>query len=465
MKVIHAIMVLGLVLILACGCPAQTADTSGSSSQQSVQSQTSGGQDKTMCQPSMKISKATVRRGPIVQAGQPRSADVYVDGKFAMRIPASADGRSPAQRANIIADRLNGAFASGMSWKDTRVAMVNKDWTVGLGNTVIATADSTSACMSGLSTSQLANRWARRTVVALGGKPRMIAAQLNPVRMKVAGSKQQIGSTSIWSTASTKSVPLINASDGTEMGTATIAGMQRNLKMANDVMVYKESVGDATVWSFVATTQPASCGPVTRVPGVGLVGVPSAVIPSSGYMMGSGVSQSIEQMSSQWNNSINSSLRQQSIQARGATKIVPLYSTGSQQVIGAAQIVGSRDAVVEANQVYASTSGDTIMFSTSATTPANAATCPPEGLSNVVISSIVMIPQAAQTPSTVAPMAPPAPSMTEPSTVAPSAPAPSTTAPSPTAPSTPIPSTPPQLPAPGQTTPTTPNEGGPGSGY
>lgn len=460
MKVIHAILVLSLVLILACACLAQASTASSSSSnQQSIQTQS---QSKA-AQPAAKISHATVRTGPALQAGQPRSADVYVDGKFAMRIAASAGGKSPAQRARIIADRLNAAFASGSSWKETKVASINGNYTVNLGNTVIATADSQSACMMGLSTAKLASKWARQTVVAMGGKPRMIASNFSAVRAKVAGSQQQIGMSSAWSTASTKSVPLISASDNSNLGMATIAGSSKNLNMANAVMVYKSTQNDATVWTFVPTAQATSQGSLTRVPGVGLIGLSSSVIPNTGYMTGSGVSQSIGQMSSQWNSSINSYMGQQKLMAQGATKVVPIYSVDNQMVIGAAQVIGSRSSVNQASQIYASTSGDMTNFVTSATTPTTAATCPPEGLKDVMISSIIMLPQAAAAPAPAAPSTV-APSTTTPGTTEQSTPAPSTEQPSTSAPSIQTPSGTPSTPA-TPTTPATPNEGGPGSGY
>lgn len=367
--------------------------------------------------------RATIQRGPVVQPGWPASTDVYVDGRFAMRIAAPAGGMSTTQRAQIIADRLNQAFAEGASWSDMRVSQVGNNWTVNLGDRVIATADSLSACGLGLTQGQLASAWARQTVVALGGQPTTIASQLQPVPSRVAGARQQVGAQPCapvappaWSTATTKSVLLISADTGNTLGTVTVAGPQSQLNMVNAVAVYQSTApSGATIYTFVPITTTTVTGQVTRVPSVGLVSLPITMLPTSGFATGNDALNTMNQNSAQWNSQINSSLAKNNIQLRANTKIVPLYSMDTNQVVGAAQVVGNASAVNNTQAVVATTSGDMLRLNATSSACAVPMTGQPAPMNNVVVSSIIMAPAPAAVvtpaPETTTPgMTQPAPS-------------------------------------------------------
>lgn len=418
MRVIHFALAVCLALMMAGLCVAQ-GQMGQNPTDQSQMGQTTSNE-----------SKATVQQGPVVRAGLPYSADVFVNGKFALRVPTSAGGMSPMTRAQEIADRLNQAFASGMSWNDMRVAQVNGQWTVTLGDKLIATADSSSACALGISESSLANKWASQTVVAMGGQPSMIASQLTPTPSRVAGSRQQVGASSamMWTTSTTKVVPLINAQTGNELGSVTVAGSQKMLDMVNSALVYQSTTDNgATVYTFVPITGTSATNP-SRVPGVGLISVPATMVPMSGIMTGDEAMTSISSMVGTWNSLINTQLRANNLQVAGAnTKIVPLYSMDRNMVVGAAQVIGPASAVSSVQAVVATRGGDMIRFNATPTACTPLGTTSPPILNNVVVSAIILMPST------------PSPSATEPGTTTPS---PETTPPAPPTTETPGTTTP-----------------------
>lgn len=360
----------------------------------------------TMAAANAQQDKATVQPGPSIRAGFPASADVMVNGIFAMRIPASAGGMSPMQRAQAVADRLNQAFASGMTWQDLRVSQFGGLWGVAIGSRLVATADRNSARAFGLPTGQLASRWANQTVIALGGQPQMIASQLKPIPSMVAGARAEI--TPTWTTSQTKTVPLLDSQTGNEMGSVMVAGTRAQLNKVNAVIVYASTSDGANVWTFVPVTSRSIMSPM-RVQGVGLVSMPSNLVPMTGWMTGSDVMQMINQSGTRWNSAISSSLISNKLQLQGNTKVVPVYSMDSNMIIGAAQIVGSMQGISQTQAVMLSPSGN--MWKLSATAAQMPPTGTPTGLTDVVVSSLIMIPAAtgAAPPATMPESTPPAP--------------------------------------------------------
>ena len=369
MRVIHFALIIGLLFVMAAAVAQQ--------------------------------NNATMQPGPSIGPGLPASADVMVDGIFALRVPASAGGMSPMQRAQVVADRLNQAFASGMTWQDLRVSQFGGLWGVAIGDQLVATADRNSARAFGLSPGQLASRWANQTVIALGGNPRMIASQLQPIPSMVAGARAEI--TPTWTTSQTKTVPLLGSQTGNEMGNVMVAGTTAQLNKVNSVIVYQSTSDSAQVWTFVPVTSTSVTSP-TRVQGVGLISVPSSLIPMTGWQTGNDVMQMINQSGTQWNAAISSSLTGNKLQLQGNTKVVPVYSMESNQIIGAAQIVGSLQGVRQVQSVMVSPSGNIWKFTPTAAQMPSTGT--PTGLTDVVISSLIMVPAttpAEETPSMTAP--------------------------------------------------------------
>lgn len=334
---------------------------------------------------------ATVQPGPRLRTGLPFSADVFVNGVFAMRVPASAGGLTPMQRAERIAERLNQAFAAGLTWQDTIVMQRNGLWTVNIGDNLIATADVNSARAFNTQTGELASRWARQSVVAMGGQPQLIAQQLLPIAVGVAGEQVELGPN--WQITPTRSVPLVNVADGQQIGSIMVAGAQNNLNNANAVALYAYSADGANVWQFVPTTSANITGvTVPRAAGVGVVRLSADVLPMANIAMGDEAMQAINQMTpAQWNAMINNRAAGWRVQQAASTKVVPLYSMSTNQIMGAAQVVGNANAVAQTQAVTVSEIDGMLAFSATAT-PATQITGQPAAQNNVVVSALITFP-------------------------------------------------------------------------
>jgi len=363
----------------------------------------------SMAQMDQQRLQATAQKGPVVRAGLPSSGDVFIDGRFALRIPATAGGMSPMKRAQTIADRMNRAFAAGMSWENMRVSQVKGLWTASIDGTVIATADRNSARAYRISTGNLASRWARQTVVALGGQPQLIAAQLLPIPAAVAGAREELVPN--WATSPTKTLPLLNATTGAAMGSVVVGGPSSRLELANAVACYEYSSDGATVRAFVPITGTSMTSPITRAHGVGVVSISADLMPTAELRTGTEVADMATKMASQWNTLINSKLAQLNLQSHAGTKVVPLYCMDSNQVIGAAQIVGTQRGVSQAKMVVAAMSDNMRNFSATATA------CPPMGtptaLNDVVVSALIYMPQPVEAPPCPLPPETPSPESEE----------------------------------------------------
>jgi len=324
--------------------------------------------------------RATVQPGPVVAAGYPASADVLINGRLAMRIASSAGGLSPMQRAQIIRDRLNNAFAAGIGANELRVGRSGRSVVIMARNMPIATVDAMSACAFGTTSTALAERWATNTRVAM-----------TPSLQAVAGTQQELGM--MWSTSPTSTVPLFSQ-NGTTLGNAIVAGPQSALGQVNSVVVLQSTSNGNLVWTFVPITGTSPSGALTRVDNVGLVGIPQSILPSGSMQMGSMVASSVNQMASQWNNNVNSALSSQNLalSANAGTKFVPLYSVDNNQVIGAAQVVGSPASVARTQSVAITGAGN--IWQLNASSALNPSIGNLSAQTDVVVSAIVFMPTA-----------------------------------------------------------------------
>lgn len=355
---------------------------------------------------------ATVQPGPQLRPGLPFSADVFVNGRFALRVPASAGGLSPMQRARRIADRLNQSFAEGASWQDARVARANGEWSVMLNNRIIATADVNSARAYRVSTGQLAARWARQSVVAMGGQPQLIAQQIMPAEVAVAGEQQEIGEPPTtppggpgaltWAATPTKTVPLLDAATGNEIGAVTIAGQRSSLNVADAVVMYTEPADSGTGYIMVPITGTSTTGTLTRANGVGIVGIPASLVQMDRIVTGADIPELTRERLTAVGNTIGNRLRDANLAVAAGTTVVPLYSTDTDEVVGAAYVVGNASQIGRVRTVLVTMDDDVATFRSVAVTPPFTGT--PDTLGNVVVSGVVVWTEATPaTPGTASP--------------------------------------------------------------
>jgi len=301
------------------------------------------------------------------------------------------------QRADMIADRLRAAFTSGAQWQETQVLGRNGLWTVNIGDRLIATADVNSARAFGMQTGQLAGRWARQAVVAMGGNPQTIARQLMPIATAVAGAQQELGGN--WMTAPVKSVPALDVSSGETMGNVTVAGSQDSLSKVSAVAVYAYATDSANAYVFTPSSR-ASVSDVTvpRVMGVGVVRIPADLIDMTNIDMGDAAVQAFnESPPAEWNAEINSRLASWQIQLTASTKVVPLYSLDMRHVVGAVQIVGDANSIGQAQTIVASNVNSSIQFGATSM-PWNDISGRPTMLDGVVVSAIIVFPGTVAAP-------------------------------------------------------------------
>jgi hypothetical protein len=367
MRIIRVTALIGMLLALAIACCAQMEQR----------------------------ATADVQQGPVVRSGLPASADVLINGLFALRIPAPAGGMSPMERARIVAARLNQAFEQGMSWEDMRVSQIGGLWSVAIDSTLIATADVRSAQAYHMQTGALASRWARQTVVALGGKPSMIAMQLQPIPTKVAGARAELPMS--WAVSPTKTLPLLDASNGNRLGDVTVGGPSNRLESVNAVAMFEYTQDDTIIRVFVPISGASITDQLMRVNGVGLVSIAPAMMTIPRLLTGDAVMQTANQMSSQWNSLINSRLAERNLLSLASTKVVPLYSMDDGQAIGAAQIVGPASSIANTQAVIMS-AGDILMQFRATSTAVPSMEMPPT-MDNVVISALIYMVNPASAPA------------------------------------------------------------------
>ncbi len=394
MKVTRLALTLGLIALLLVPCVADTDGKKGTMEGPTCGVNADVGvMDEALSQQAF---NATVQPGPRVKAGLPLSADVYVNGALAIRIPASAAGLTPMQRAEIVANRLNVAFAGGKSWLDSQVLAKDGLWTFSIGDDLIATADANSARAFNTQTGDLAGMWARQTVIALGGEPQMIAAQIMPTTA-IAGSMQELGGAA-WMVAPIKTVPSLNVSSRESVGSITVGGTQSSLDRVTSVAVYAYAKNNANIWLFVPTTTNSITGSmVPRVTAVGVIRVPSELLPLQDILMGDEATGAMNVLTpTQWNTSINEQMAAWKVTLQGSTKVVPLYSMQMNHVIGAAQVVGDVGGLTQTQAVIASDANGVTSFGATSVAP-GMISGQPSMLSSVVVSALIFYPTGGMT--------------------------------------------------------------------
>jgi hypothetical protein len=143
--------------------------------------------------------------------GDREEGEVLVNDAVVMRIRSAAGGYSATRRAELVAARLNGAFAAGEGWQDLRVGTVNsEEAVVTKQGRLIVTADRFHAQVNGTTTTMLARAWETNLVQAMGGE---VAAQA-PVSPEVD-----------WERQAAKIVPIFSiGTPGVSIGAARVVG-------------------------------------------------------------------------------------------------------------------------------------------------------------------------------------------------------------------------------------------------
>jgi hypothetical protein len=145
--------------------------------------------------------------------------EVVVNGAVVMRIRTAAGGYSATQRAEQVADRLNKAFAAGITWKDFRVGEMNRETAVlDSRGELIVTADRFHAQANGTTPFLLARAWDTNLVQALGGEvpndQPASAAEPAPASSEVS-----------WDLQDNKVVPIFSiGTPGISIGAARVSG-------------------------------------------------------------------------------------------------------------------------------------------------------------------------------------------------------------------------------------------------
>jgi len=144
--------------------------------------------------------------------GDREEGEVLVNDAVVMRIRSAAGGYSATQRAELVAARLNGAFAAGESWQDLRIGQVNDEQAVVTKQgRLIVTADRFHAQVNGTTPTMLARAWETNLVQAMGGE---VAAQAAPVSPEVD-----------WERQADKIVPIFSiGTPGVSIGAARVVG-------------------------------------------------------------------------------------------------------------------------------------------------------------------------------------------------------------------------------------------------
>ncbi len=150
---------------------------------------------------------------------------MVVGDRVILRIRSAAGGLTATQRADSIAQRLQMLLGGGqLTGNDFRVAQVNGQWAVVVGDTVVVTADPYQAALNGTTPQRLATTWRDNLAAA--------------VSTQVAGfrGEQERGSSKV--------VPIVSLGSGIRVGAAQISGPASNVSQASVVGQVEASFQD-----------------------------------------------------------------------------------------------------------------------------------------------------------------------------------------------------------------------------
>lgn len=152
--------------------------------------------------------------------------EVLIGNQVALRLREAAGGYTPAQRAEIIATRVNTGIRQGYVWQDVRAGTMNGQAVLLMGDVLVATVSPGEGRAAGISPLNLAYRWqdttraAMRTAVA--SLPVGTTMPDGTTVMAVAGTTEAFPA---WTNPATKIVPILSVgTPGVSLGFAQVTG-------------------------------------------------------------------------------------------------------------------------------------------------------------------------------------------------------------------------------------------------
>lgn len=178
-----------------------------------------------------------------------QAGEVLVGEQVVIRLRTSAGGLTPYQRAQEVAQRIQGVMGTSAA-RSIVMRHINGQYVVMAGRTIIVTADSDEAQLNGTTRAGLANLWALRLSTALGVNP----ADPTPVDQKI--------------------VPIISIGSGTRVGGALVAGAKSRLdKVVAVAQIEGKFGGSVRVRALVPVSTTNVVQNITRVPETAVIGL------------------------------------------------------------------------------------------------------------------------------------------------------------------------------------------------
>lgn len=177
-----------------------------------------------------------------------QAGEILVGEQVVIRLRTSAGGLTPYQRAQDVAQRIQGVMGTASSGS---IAMkhANSQYVVMAGSTMIVTADSAEAQLNGTTRAGLANLWALRLSTALG-----VSIADPPTGQKI--------------------VPIISIGSGTRVGGALVSGAKSRLdKVVAVAQIEGNFGGSVRVRALVPVSTTNVVQNITRVPETAVIGL------------------------------------------------------------------------------------------------------------------------------------------------------------------------------------------------
>jgi hypothetical protein len=197
--------------------------------------------------PAYAISEASARQ---LAVGGQEVGEVLVGDEVVFRIRTSAGGRTPFQRAQTVAERLQQLMSDSLQASDITTGRVRGMDVVMAKGEIVVTADPAHARLNNTTPTGLAALWAQRLESAITGQP----VTETPVSEKV--------------------VPIISVGSGTRVGGALVAGPRDRLDDVTAVAQIEGQFGNAVrARVLVPVSSENVVQRISRVPETSVIGL------------------------------------------------------------------------------------------------------------------------------------------------------------------------------------------------